>query len=254
MPVECEHNSKIIEQFSKQAIPFMKLPGHLNSIQMLIEMSNVNKADIVLDVACGPGLVACEFAKHAGHVTGIDLTEKMIEQAIKHQKKEGLDNLTWDIGNVNPLPYESEKFSLVVSRYSFHHFQNPEHVLKEMIRVCKTNGTILIADVALPVAKIDDYNRMEKLRDPSHVRALSYDDWIKLLKQANLQNLKHGNYKVEMELEEQLKASFPNPGDDIKIREIFQKDLDKNELGLGAYTKDKKIYFNYPISVYIGGK
>jgi len=82
-----EHNEVIIEQFSKQAVPFAKLPGHLDSIQMLMEMSGAASNDSVLDVACGPGLVACEFAAIANNVTGIDITEKMIEQAINHQQE-----------------------------------------------------------------------------------------------------------------------------------------------------------------------
>lgn len=69
-----DHNRIIIEQFSRQAITFAKLPGHSQSIQMLIELSGVSATDDVLDVACGPGLVACEFAQHARHVTGIDIT------------------------------------------------------------------------------------------------------------------------------------------------------------------------------------
>jgi ubiquinone/menaquinone biosynthesis C-methylase UbiE len=69
-----DHNRIIIEQFSRQAITFAKLPGHSQSIQMLIELSGISATDDVLDVACGPGLVACEFAQHARHVTGIDIT------------------------------------------------------------------------------------------------------------------------------------------------------------------------------------
>jgi len=60
-----KHNQTIIEQFSQQAIPFSELPGHSQSMQMLIELSGVSASDDVLDVACGPGLVACEFAPHA---------------------------------------------------------------------------------------------------------------------------------------------------------------------------------------------
>jgi hypothetical protein len=55
---------------------------------------------------------------------------------------------------------------------------------------------------------------MEKLRDPSHTQALSYEAWEQLLGRSGLKNIQRGSYKVEMELEKQLKASFPNPGDD----------------------------------------
>ena len=249
-----EHDTKIVDQFTKQAIPFTQLPGHLDAMQMLIEMSNVTENDLVLDVACGPGLVACEFAKVARHVTGIDLTEKMIEQAKSHQKGLGLTNLSWDIGTASPLPYDSASFSIVVSRYSFHHFLDPKAVLEEMIRVCKPNGVILIADVALPAECADAYNHMEKLRDPSHTKALSYDSWEQLLGESGLQNLQRGSYKVQMGLEKQLEASFPNPGDDARIRTIFRNDIGVNALGVDAHLIGEEIHFTYPISIYTGNR
>jgi len=249
-----KHDEEIIDQFTKQAIPFTQLPGHLDSIQMLIELSKVSGEDNVLDVACGPGMVACEFAKTARHVTGIDITEKMIEQARKRQQEMGLNNVFWDIGTVMPLPYDTASFSTVVTRYSFHHFLDPKAVLNEMVRVCKKGGIVLIADAALPADKVNAYNHMEKLRDPSHTQALSYDTWEQLMKESGLRNLQRGSYKVEMELEKQLKASFPNPGDDEKIRKIFKDDIDVNSLGMDAHWSGSEIHFSYPISIYTGNK
>jgi len=249
-----DHNAKIVDQFTKQAIPFTELPGHLDLIQMLIEMAHVTADDTVLDLACGSGLVACEFAKVAKQVTGIGITEKMIEQARERQKELGLTNLGWDIGTVLPLPCESESFSIVITRYSFHHFLDPEAVLKEMCRICKTGGKVLIADAALPADKADAYNYMEKLRDPSHTRALSRDEFEILLQNSGLKNLQRSSYRVEMELEKQLNASFPNPGDDEKIREIFRKDIGVDALGMSAHSVGNEIHFSYPISVYVGEK
>lgn len=249
-----KHNENIISQFTKQAIPFAELLGHMDSIQMLIEMSKVTGKDSVLDVACGPGMVACEFAKIAHHVTGIDITQKMIEQAKKRQKELNLDNLSWDVGTVLPLPYKDETFSVVVTRYSFHHFLDQQAVLNEICRVCKQDGTILIADPVLSKENVNAYNRMEKLRDPSHIQVLSVDEFDKIMKNAGLINLKRGGYKVTIELEKQLKASFPNPGDDEKIRDIVRNDIGVNSLGIDAHYAENEINLSYPISIYVGSK
>jgi len=88
-----DHREKILDQFSRQAIPFAELPEHMDSMEMLMEMTSVTDADTVLDVACGPGLVACEFAMKAKHVTGIDITPAMIEGARRLQKEKGLSNV-----------------------------------------------------------------------------------------------------------------------------------------------------------------
>lgn len=137
---EQQHHAEIVTQFTKQAIPFAHLPGHLTAIQMLIELSGVTREDRVLDVACGPGLVACQFTQVAQHVTGIDLTEPMLEQARSRQHELGLPNLSWDLETISPLPYASHAFSIVLSRYSFHHVLDPNAVLEEMIRVCRQRG------------------------------------------------------------------------------------------------------------------
>jgi ubiquinone/menaquinone biosynthesis C-methylase UbiE len=249
-----KHDAAVIDQFTRQAIPFTQLSGHLNSIQMLIEFIKLGRDDTVLDVACGPGLVACEFARIAHSVTGIDITEKMIEQARTCQQKNDLTNVTWDIGTVLSLPYGDNSFSVVLTRYSFHHFLEPEVVLEDMIRVCKPGGIVMVVDVALPENKVNAYNRMEKLRDPSHTRALSYSQWEQLMNRSGLKSLKRGDYKVEMELEEQLKASFPNPGDCEKLRKIFKDDIGVDSLGVGAHKCGDEIHFSYPISIYSGNK
>ena len=153
-----KHNQAIVEQFSQQAIPFSELPGHSQSMQMLIELSRVLTSDDVLDVACGPGLVACEIAPHARHVTGIDITPQMIEQAKERQKDKQLSNLSWQVGDVLPLPFPDAHFSVVLTRYSFHHFLNPATVLAEMLRVCKPGGKVMVIDVVQPPEKVETYD------------------------------------------------------------------------------------------------
>src|SRR5262245_41056251 len=134
-----EQRRLILDQFTRQAVPFAEMPAHSNdeANRLLVEMAGVGPADTVLDVACGPGLVACPLAEVARHVTGIDLTPAMIEQAQARQRAKGLTNLTWLVGDAVPLPFPDAAFSVVVTRYSFHHFLDPRAVLAEMVRVCR---------------------------------------------------------------------------------------------------------------------
>src|SRR5262249_45225283 len=101
-----EQRRLILDQFTRQAVPFAEMPAHSNdeANRLLIELAEVGREDTVLDVACGPGLVACALAEIAGHVTGIDLTPAMIEQARSRQRARGQTNLTWLVGDAVPLP------------------------------------------------------------------------------------------------------------------------------------------------------
>ncbi len=249
-----KHNEIIVEQFTKQAVLFAKIPGHLESVQMLLDMSEVDDTDSVLDVACGPGLVACAFANVAKNVTGIDITKKMIEQATVRQKQMKINNIAWDIGSVSPLPYDDDTFSIVVTRYSFHHFVDPEYVLSEMKRVCRPGGRIMVVDVALPLEKVELFNRMERLRDPSHTKALTLNEFHTLFEKSNLRKCREGAYSVEVELNQQLEASFPNSGDDVRVKSLVEQDVGRNDLGINAYKKGGKVYYTYPISIYVALK
>jgi ubiquinone/menaquinone biosynthesis C-methylase UbiE len=253
-PADESHNQRIIAQFSRQAIPFAELPGHSQAMQMLIDLSGVSASDSVLDVACGPGLVACEFAPFAHHVTGIDLTPKMIEQAGERQKARGLANLSFQVGDVLPLPFPDASFSVVLTRYSFHHFLDPKAVLEEMVRVCKPGGKTLVIDVVQSPDKVEAYDRLEKLRDPSHVHALTQPEMAGLIAGSGLVEINTARYKVEGELEQQLKASFPNPGDDEVIRAMFRADLVSDRLGIDIHRQGNEIRFAIPILVIAGKK
>ena len=251
-----EHQAAILDQFSRQAVPFSQQQAHSKEsfLNLLLEMSGVGPADTVLDVACGPGLVACAFAARAQHVTGIDLTPAMIARAQEIQREQGLTNLTWQIGNVLPLPFPDGAFSLVVTRYTFHHFLDPQAVLAEMVRVCRPGGTVLVADVTMAPEKRDFFDVEEKLRDPSHTRTLTPAEFLQMAEALKLREIRHQFVKSERNLEAHLKASFPNPGDGEKIRRLFREDIGKDALGLGAHWQGDQIHFAYPIIVMAGRK
>lgn len=256
MASQSDRTKLIVEQFTLQAVPFAQMPAHSRgeALRLYCEMNQISDEDIVLDLACGPGLVACEFATIAQWVTGIDITPTMIEQAEKIQAERGLTNLTWQVGDVTRLPYGDASFSLVFTRFSFHHFMDPSTVLREMMRVCTRGGRVMVVDVALPPDKVDAYNRMERWRDPSHTRALTINEFGAMAREVGLREVRTGYHKVEMELENQIKASFPNPGDEEKIRQIFREDLGKDALGVGAHLRGEEIWFAYPILVLVGEK
>jgi len=250
------HQEIIIDQFTRQAAPFAQSPGHTNeeSLRLLIELARLSRADTALDVACGTGMVACAFATVAREVTGIDITPAMLEQAQLLAERHGLTNLFWRQGDIETLPFPDHNFSVVVSRYAFHHFINPRAVLAEMARVCRPGGRVLIADAVPPPEKIDAYNHFEKLFDSSHHRALTLEEFRNLASEAGLQIMRLATYKMEMELERHLAASFPNPGDDERLRQLLREDIGVDRLGVDAHWRGEEIHYAYPVTVIVAEK
>jgi ubiquinone/menaquinone biosynthesis C-methylase UbiE len=142
----------------------------------------------VLDVGCGAGHTALAFASHAQSVVALDLTEPMLAQVQRLAAERGITNITTRHADVEQLPFVDESFSIVTSRYSAHHYGSPSQALAEIARVLEPGGTFLLVDVVSPPDAAQDtfLNQIEVLRDPSHVRDHTVDQWQDMIEQAGL--------------------------------------------------------------------
>jgi SAM-dependent methyltransferase len=251
-----DHRETILDQFTRQAVPFATSPAIRDeaALRLVVEFSGAGPADTVLDVACGPGLLVCAFARVVRHATGIDLTPAMLERARALQAERGLHNVSWVEGDVLPLPWPDGRFTIVSARFAFHHFLDPRAVLAEMKRVCAPGGRVVVADSAPDRSKADAFNAMERLRDPSHVRAMPPEELIGLFSAVGLPAPRTTSYRLEGDLDGLLGRSFPGPGDAEKIRHLFQASLADNGLGLDTRLVEDRIHFGYPIAVLVAGR
>ena len=247
------HAKLILDQFTRQAVPFSaaKTIADQQALQLLIEFSNAGPQDTLLDVACGGGNVVCAFAPAVQHATGIDVTPAMLARAQAMAKEKGLVNVSWNLGQATALPYPDASFSRIVTRFSFHHFIDPLAVLKEMVRVCTPGGRVLVADMHTSTnsVKAGEFNRMERLRDPSHVRALPVAELKALFPAAGLPEANVTFYELRDELENLLGRSFPNPGDADRIREIFRESALDDRLGISIRLEGSRVHYAYPVAV-----
>jgi SAM-dependent methyltransferase len=141
-----------------------------------------------------------------------------------------------------------------LTRYSLHHFVQPAEMLAEMARVCKPSGRVAVADLTLPAEKVAAYDRMERLRDPSHVRVLTEAELRGLLAALGLVDVRRAGYVFELELEALLQASFPRPGDASRVRSLIEADVGVDDLGVGAHRLGGTVRIAYPITVVVGVK
>jgi SAM-dependent methyltransferase len=247
------HREQILDQFSRQAVPFSQAAPMRDAsiLELLADTSAVGPEDTVLDVACGPGLVACAFAARARHVTGLDLTPAMLERAHAHAEASGLRNVSWRCADVLPLPFADASFTRVISRLAFHHFAEPGRVLAEMKRVCAPGGRVMVADLyaSEDPTKADCFHRMEMLRDPSHLRALPLSQLRGLFAEAGLTPDREAHYDIDNELDSWLARSFPAPGSEPEIRRMFEVAMADDGFGLRLRRQDEKTWFTFPVVV-----
>ena len=242
------HNHRIVEQFTRWAKPFAELPLHAEADAMARTIGAcVPTPDAtMLDVACGPGILACALAPHARHVTGIDLTPAMIAQAQARQAAAGLANLAWQIGDATALPFEDARFDRVTTRYSFHHMPEPAAVLAEMKRVCRPGGRLVVIDATPSPATRDAYDAMERLRDPSHASALPLDDLRRIGREAGLHEAVIDGYRLAARLD-----TLSDARDMPALTALFEADIASGEdrIGVGAWRDADGIHFHFPVSI-----
>ena len=249
-----QHDAEILDQFTRQAEPFRRRHenSHQGMLQLMVECADVRRDDTVLDIACGPGLVSCFFARSVSHVTGLDIVPAMLQQARQLQAERHLTNIDWALGESTALPFQDALFDRVVTRFSLHHYLEPQGAIIEMARVCKPGGVVLVADVAPRPEAQDHFNQWEILRDPSHTRALTESEIEALGKNAGLQLIRRANFRMEMNLEDLLGSSFPKPGNADKIRALFEADIRKmtDTLGISATRDNGVVKLIYPIAIF----
>jgi ubiquinone/menaquinone biosynthesis C-methylase UbiE len=247
-----DQKRQVLDQFSRQAEGYRRLTGGMAGADRRAAFRALIGAkpdDLVLDVCCGPGTLALDLAPHVAHVTGLDLTPAMLAQARLAQAERGCTNVDWVEGDVFGLRFEDGAFSLVTCGAAFHHMVDPRRAFSEMARVCRTGGRIVVRDVTPDAAKSAAYDRVERLRDPSHTHALVRAEIACL--GAGLpvgRPALHDSVAAGLPLDAVLSTSFPEACTIAEIRAMFLADALSGEDGLGfnARIVDGEIRVSYP--------
>jgi ubiquinone/menaquinone biosynthesis C-methylase UbiE len=161
--------------------------------------------------------------------------------------EQGLTNVTFQQGDVLPLPFADATFSIVVSRFAFHHFPDPAAVLAEMRRVCRPAGRVVVADLMTSPdpARAAAFHRMEMLRDPSHARALPLDELRELFRAVGFAAPAEAYWNMEIDVEDLLQRSFPVAGSEATIRQMFSDAIADDAMGLSTRHEQGRVRFTY---------
>lgn len=138
-----DYFEKISSHYSDTYVGRYTEPMHDDLMQELAGRS----FETLLDVGCGNGIFLSMVLKKFGvKVSGIDISPGMIERS-----KELLgDRADLRVGDSEHLPWEDGSFDIVTCIASFHHYPSPEPVLREMRRVLRSGGSVMIADPWAP--------------------------------------------------------------------------------------------------------
>jgi ubiquinone/menaquinone biosynthesis C-methylase UbiE len=110
--------------------------------QPLLDELDKNVEGKLLDVGCGTGNILCKLVNGKRELFGIDLSENMVRECSKRMGS----HADIKIADAEHIPYKDNFFDVLICNASFHHYPHPEEVLKEMKRVLKNGGRLLIGE------------------------------------------------------------------------------------------------------------
>jgi ubiquinone/menaquinone biosynthesis C-methylase UbiE len=109
-----------------------------SEMELTLKLAEPKQGEKVLDIGVGTGIFASELMKYGADITGIDVSEKMLELA----RSKGVNNVF--IGNAESLDFPDESFDLVISITALEFIKAPEKAISEMVRVCKKGGRVVV--------------------------------------------------------------------------------------------------------------
>ncbi len=190
-------SSLVVEHFTARTDKYDDSSKWCTDLTMLGKVRELLKPDpeaLVLDVACGTGLVSKEFKGKVGKLIGVDLTEAMFTKG-----KAFTDGLAH--GSAESLPFLNNSFDIALERQGIQ-FMNAAAAVSEMVRTTKPHGKIcLIQLCAYGEEDQDEYFEILRLRNPARKNFFMRSDLANLLNDAGCIDVEVLDYITEEDVD-----------------------------------------------------
>jgi ubiquinone/menaquinone biosynthesis C-methylase UbiE len=250
-----EHLEHVRTQFTRQADAYAAMPQTKDDapLDALVALVGAQPDHEVLDVACGPGFLTVAFARRCARARGLDATPALLERARADAARRDLGNVRFEHGDAEALPFGTASFDVVSCRAAFHHFPHPERVLAEMHRVAKPNGHLLVADMlgSDEPATAAYHDRIERLCDPTHVRALPAAEFQRLFAAAGLEVVTRPSGSMHYDVDEWMAHGGPSAEVSAEIVRLFEASLATDRSGLAVRRENGRLRFSHTTAAFV---
>lgn len=253
-----DHHSRVLAAFTEQAETFQNPrlnQAFTSALDWLVDLIDPEQGGSWLDVAGGTGLVGRTLAHRVGRVVCVDTTDAMLEAGRREAASDGIHNIEFVRGDALALP--AGPFDGVVTRFSFHHLEEPRRALEAMIDVCRPGGRIAVKDLVASsepgVRERQDH--IESLRDDSHLRMVLAGEVAAWGAELGLAVETPVVRELDRPLEPWLAQSCTPPDQAHAVREALTAELDGGErTGMRPHRRGSELWFRQTWEVTLARK
>ena len=197
--------------WSSRANAYRQSPAHAEGqdLDLVVEWAEPGPGVKALDVATGGGHVARRLREAGADVVSADRAPGMNPDVVCPAED---------------LPFENQSFDVVTVRIAPHHFEDVQAAVREMARVSRDR--VVIQDTLF---ESEELERIYSLRDPSHVRCYSEDEWRDFLRRAELRIEAIQIFEKRRPFEAWLECTAVPPEDADELRALLAAHLDEND-------------------------
>jgi SAM-dependent methyltransferase len=248
----------IVVQFTAQVDRFVTSP-HVNEpepVARFLAAVEPHGDERALDVGCGPGLLARAFAPRVREFVGVDLTPAMVEKARAIARETGLANAHFQVADALKLPFETGSFDLALTRLALHHMPDVRGVVREMARVTRAGGKIGLFDLTTSESTEESayLNFVERLRDPSHARALPISEAVQVVGLAGFDLDRVDTTDLELDVDDWIARAEQSPDEARQTRELLADTIGTRRFGGRPVRRDEagKLKFMVRYMIVVG--
>ncbi len=259
---------EVKKQFGANAQNYVNSQVHAKgaSLGRLVELVQPQSHWQLLDIATGAGHTALTFAPHVAHVTITDLTPQMLDKAAQLAQEKSITNVSFKIADAEALPFDDGMFDCVTCRIAPHHFPNIPQFIAESFRVLKNGGVFAVVDNVVPgthlrgkkanlIREAANYvNAFEKLRDPSHGRCLSLNEWMTEYKKVGFTDVYSETAEKEMDFDWWANRMNVTPENKTRLKAMLIQAPEPVKQFLTPNISNDRIKFQLTEAIMIGYK